>query len=104
MPVSIHCCRNFGTVSVVGVYGGFVDKIPFGSAMNRGLTCRMGQTPVQAYLPKLLQRIVDGDIDPSVIITHHGSLEDGPALYKKFRDKQDGCIKVVLKPGMQSAA
>jgi threonine dehydrogenase-like Zn-dependent dehydrogenase len=95
---AIHCCRNFGTVSIVGVYGGFVDKIPMGSAINRGLTFRMAQTPVQRYLPNLLARIEKGEIDPSFVITHRGRLEDGPDLYKTFRDKQDGCIKVVLKP------
>jgi threonine dehydrogenase-like Zn-dependent dehydrogenase len=95
---AIHCCRNFGTVSVVGVYGGFLDKIPFGSAINRGLTFRMAQTPVQRYLPELMRRIAEGEIDPSFVITHRGSLEDGPELYKTFRDKKDGCIKVVLKP------
>src|SRR6201991_994097 len=95
---AIHCCRNFGTVSIVGVYGGFVDKIPMGSAINRGLTFRMAQTPVQHYLPMLLERIEKGDIDPSFVITHRASLEQGPELYKTFRDKKDGCIKVVLKP------
>jgi threonine dehydrogenase-like Zn-dependent dehydrogenase len=95
---AIHCTRNFGTVSIVGVYGGFVDKIPMGSAINRGLTFRMAQTPVQHYLPILLERIQNGEIDPSFVITHRGSLEDGPDLYKTFRDKKDGCIKVVLKP------
>ena len=95
---AIHCCRNFGTVSIVGVYGGFLDKIPMGSAINRGLTFRMAQTPVQRYLPMLMERIQNGDIDPSFVITHRGSLEEGPDLYKTFRDKQDGCIKVVLKP------
>jgi threonine dehydrogenase-like Zn-dependent dehydrogenase len=95
---AIHCCRNFGTVSIVGVYGGFLDKIPMGSAINRGLTFRMAQTPVQFYLPKLLERVENGEIDPSFVITHHASLEDGPDMYKTFRDKQDGCVKVVLKP------
>jgi threonine dehydrogenase-like Zn-dependent dehydrogenase len=95
---AIHCTRNFGTVSIVGVYGGFVDKIPMGSAINRGLTFRMAQTPVQHYLPILMERIQKGEIDPSFVITHRGSLEDGPDLYKTFRDKKDGCIKVVLKP------
>jgi threonine dehydrogenase-like Zn-dependent dehydrogenase len=85
-------------VSIIGVYGGFVDKIPMGSAINRGLTFRMAQTPVQHYLPKLLTLIEDGKIDPSVVITHRASLEDGPQLYKTFRDRKDGCIKVVLKP------
>ncbi len=95
---AIHCCRNFGTVSIVGVYGGFLDKVPMGSAINRGLTFRMAQTPVQKYLPTLLQRIEKGEIDPSFVITHTATLEEGPELYKKFRDKEDGCIKVVMKP------
>ena len=95
---AIHCCRNFGTVSIVGVYGGLLDKIPMGSAINRGLTFRMAQTPVQHYLPKLLERIEKGEIDPSFVITHRATLEEGPELYKTFRAKQDGCIKVVMKP------
>ncbi|KPG01831.1 alcohol dehydrogenase [Rhodopseudomonas sp. AAP120] len=95
---AIHCCRNFGIVSVVGVYGGLLDKIPMGSAVNRGLTFRMAQTPVQRYLPQLLGRIEKGEIDPTFVITHRATLEEGPELYKTFRDKQDGCIKVVMKP------
>ncbi|MDR6955809.1 threonine dehydrogenase-like Zn-dependent dehydrogenase [Ancylobacter sp. 3268] len=95
---AIHCCRNFGTVSIVGVYGGFLDKVPMGSAINRGLKFRMAQTPVQHYLPLLLERIEKGEIDPSFVITHRASLDEGPELYKTFRDKQDGCIKVVLNP------
>jgi threonine dehydrogenase-like Zn-dependent dehydrogenase len=95
---AIHCCRNFGTVSIVGVYGGFLDKIPMGSAINRGLTFKMAQTPVQHYLPALLERIEKGEIDPSFVITHRAPLHEGPELYKTFRDKKDGCIKVVLKP------
>jgi threonine dehydrogenase-like Zn-dependent dehydrogenase len=95
---AIHCCRNFGTVSIVGVYGGLLDKIPMGSAINRGLTFRMAQTPVQHYLPQLLERIQKGEIDPSFVITHRVSLQDGPEMYKTFRDKQDGCIKVVMTP------
>ncbi len=95
---AIHCCRNFGTVSIVGVYGGLLDKVPMGSAINRGLTFRMAQTPVQHYLPLLLERIQKGEIDPSFVITHRVSLEEGPEMYKTFRDKKDGCIKVVLKP------
>ena len=97
---AIHCTRNFGVVSIIGVYGGFLDKIPMGSAINRGLTFRMAQTPVQHYLPKLLQLIEDRKIDPSFVITHVAPLEKGADLYKTFRDKEDGCIKVVLKPGM----
>lgn len=97
---AIHCCRNFGTVSIVGVYGGYLDKIPMGSAINRGLKLRMAQTPVQHYLPKLLGLIEEGKIDPTFVITHVAPLEQGADLYKTFRDKEDGCIKVVLKPGM----
>jgi len=95
---AITCCRNFGTVPIVGVYGAAVDNIPMGSAINRGLTFRMAQTPVQHYLPALMQRIQKGEIDPSFVITHRATLEEGPELYKKFRDKKDGCIKVVMKP------
>ncbi len=95
---AINNTRNFGIVSIIGVYGGFVDKIPMGSAINRGLTFKMAQTPVQRYLPMLMERIEKGEIDPSFVITHKGTLADGPDLYKTFRDKQDGCIKVVLKP------
>ena len=69
-----------------------------GSAINRGLTFRMAQTPVQHYLPKLLDRIAQGEIDPSFVVTHRATLVEGPDLYKKFRNKKDGCIKVVMKP------
>ncbi|MBV8895171.1 MAG: glutathione-dependent formaldehyde dehydrogenase [Acidobacteriaceae bacterium] len=95
-------CRKGGTVSVPGVYVGMLDKVPFGAAMNKGLTIKSGQTHVQRYLKPLLEKIVDGQIDPSQVITHEVSLEDAPPMYKTFRDKEDGCIKVVLKPGMAS--
>ena len=95
---AINNTRNFGIVSIIGVYGGFVDKVPMGSAINRGLTFKMAQTPVQHYLPKLMERIEKGEIDPSFVITHKVKLEDGPDMYRVFRDKQDGCIKVVLQP------
>ncbi len=95
---AITNCRNFGIVSIIGVYGGLLDKVPMGSAINRGLTFRMAQTPVQKYLGPLLERIQKGEIDPSFVISHVGSLEDGPDLYRVFRDKQDQCTKVVLKP------
>jgi threonine dehydrogenase-like Zn-dependent dehydrogenase len=95
---AIMCCRKGGTVSVPGVYFGFPDKIPFGAAMNKGLTFRMGQTHMQRYMSPLLSRIEAGEIDPSYVITHRVKLEDAPKMYKTFRDKQDGCIKVVLKP------
>ena len=85
-------------MSIVGVYGGLLDKIPMGSAINRGLTFRMAQTPVPHYLPQLLERIEKDEIDPSFVITHRASLEEGPELYKTFRAKKDGCIKVVMKP------
>ena len=90
--------RNGGIVSIIGVYGGLLDKVPMGSAINRALTFRMGQTPVQRYLAPLMERIQKGEIDPSFVITHTGTLEDGPDLYRVFREKQDQCIKVILKP------
>jgi threonine dehydrogenase-like Zn-dependent dehydrogenase len=95
---AIMCCRKGGTVSIPGVYVGFLDKVPMGSAMNKGLTFKMGQTHVKRYLPELLGKIESGDIDPSFVITHKRPLEEGPELYRTFRDKEDGCIKVVLKP------
>jgi threonine dehydrogenase-like Zn-dependent dehydrogenase len=82
------------------VYVGMLDKVPFGAAMNKGLTFKSGQTHVQRYLKPLLDKVIEGQIDPSRVITHEVSLEDAPAMYKTFRDKQDGCIKVVLKPGL----
>jgi threonine dehydrogenase-like Zn-dependent dehydrogenase len=83
---------------VPGVYVGLPDKIPFGALMNKGLTVRSGQTHVQRYLRPLLDKIETGEIDPSFVITHRLPLADAPAAYRTFRDKKDGCIKVVLKP------
>ncbi|CEG54207.1 MULTISPECIES: zinc-dependent alcohol dehydrogenase [Stutzerimonas] len=94
----IYVCRPAGIISIPGVYGGLIDKIPFGAAMNKGLTFRMGQTHVNRWTDDLLRRIQEGEIDPSFVITHSVSLEQGPEMYKTFRDKHDGCIKVVLKP------
>lgn len=94
----IYVCRPAGILSIPGVYGGLIDKIPFGAAMNKGLTFRMGQTHVNRWTDDLLQRIVEGQIDPSFVITHNVPLEKGPDMYKVFRDKEDSCIKVVLKP------
>src|SRR5688500_3176476 len=95
---AINCCRKGGIVSIPGVYGGFIDKVPMGAAFNKGLTLKMGQTHVHRYLPRLLQHIEDGDIDPSFVITHTVPIDDAPEMYKTFRDKKDGCVKVVLKP------
>ena len=95
---AIHCCRKGGTVSIPGVYGGFIDKVPMGSAFSKGLTLKMGQTHVHKYLPRLLQHIENGDIDPSFVVTHTEPIDRAPEMYKTFRDKKDGCIKVVLKP------
>jgi len=94
----IYVCQPAGVLSVPGVYGGFLDKIPFGALMNKGLTLRTGQTHVNRWSDDLLRRIEEGQIDPSFVITHTVDLAEGPAMYKTFRDKQDGCIKVVLKP------
>jgi threonine dehydrogenase-like Zn-dependent dehydrogenase len=98
LRTAIMACRPGGVVSVPGVYGGLLDKIPCGAAMNKGLTIRTGQTHVNRYIDDLLRRIEEGQIDPTFVITHRGKLEDGPELYKTFRDKQDGCIKVVMTP------
>jgi threonine dehydrogenase-like Zn-dependent dehydrogenase len=95
---AILCCRKGGTISVPGVYVGFPDKIPFGALMNKGLTVKSGQTHVAKYHKQLLARIEAGEIDPSFVITHRVKLDDAPKMYKTFRDKEDGCIKVVLKP------
>jgi threonine dehydrogenase-like Zn-dependent dehydrogenase len=95
---AIQACRKGGTVSVPGVYAGFLDKIPFGAAMNKGLTFRMGQTHMMRYMQPLLERVERKEIDPSFVITHRLRLEDAPAGYKTFNDKEDHCIKVVLDP------
>ncbi|HEX2056572.1 MAG TPA: zinc-dependent alcohol dehydrogenase [Nitrospiraceae bacterium] len=95
---AIHACRKGGTVSIPGVYGGFLDKVPFGAAFNKGLTLKMGQTHMQKYMKPLLDRIQRHEIDPSFIVTHRLRLEDAPLGYEMFKHKYDGCIKVVLKP------
>ncbi|MFL7905353.1 zinc-dependent alcohol dehydrogenase [Azospirillum argentinense] len=94
----IYVCRPAGVISIPGVYGGLVDKIPMGQLMNKGLTIRTGQTHVNRWTDDLLRRIEEGQIDPSFVITHTVSLDEGPEMYKVFRDKQDSCVKVVLKP------
>jgi threonine dehydrogenase-like Zn-dependent dehydrogenase len=95
---AIQACRKGGTVSVIGVYGGLIDKIPFSAAFNKGLTFRMGQVHVRKYLRVLLELIERKTIDPSFVITHCLRLEDAPHGYDIFKKKQDECIKVVLKP------
>lgn len=95
---ALYCCRKGGTVSVPGVYVGLLDNIPFGAVMNKGLTIRSGQTHTHRYMKPLLAKIMDGVIDPSFVITHRVGLDQGPGMYATFRDKEDGCIKVVMKP------
>ena len=95
---AILSCRKGGVVSVAGVFGGFVDKLPMGAAFNKGLSFKMGQTHVHRYLEPLLGTIEAGQIDPSFVITHKLSLDDAPEGYRRFRDKEDGCIKVMLRP------
>ncbi len=99
MRQAIMACRKGGYVSIPGVYGGLLDKIPMGASFNKGLTLKMGQTHVQRYLKPLLGKIKGGEIDPSFIITHRMALEDAPQGYESFKHKQDNCIKIVLKPG-----
>ena len=96
---ALMACRNGGVVSVPGVYGGFSDKIPFGSIMNRSLTIKTGQTHVQRYMQPLLERIQRGELDPGAIISHHLHLDEAPHGYDIFQKKQEQCIKVVLHPG-----
>src|SRR5690606_31372764 len=95
---AIQACRKGGTVSIPGVYAGFIDHMNFGAAFGKGLQLRMGQTHVHAYMPLLLERIQRGEIDPRFIITHHMPLDDAPLGYEIFRNNRDECVKVVLKP------
>ncbi len=95
---AIRACRNGGTVSIPGAYGGYDDKIPMGSLMNRSLTIKTGQAHVQHYMRPLLERVEKGEIDPSFVVTHRMRLEDAPKGYDMFLNKEDECIKVVLKP------
>jgi len=95
---AIMACRKGGTVSVPGVYGGFIDKFPIGAAFAKGLTLRMGQTHVHKYMRPLLEKIRRGDIDPSFVVSHRFSLDEAPQAYRMFRDKEDQCTKVVMRP------
>ena len=94
---AVRACRNGGVVSVVGVYGGLIDKFPMGAILNRGLTLKAGQCHVQRYMKGLLSRIEKGEIDPSFVITHRMSLDEAPQAYEMFREKRDNCEKVILK-------
>ncbi|MBC7808785.1 MAG: glutathione-dependent formaldehyde dehydrogenase [Akkermansiaceae bacterium] len=95
---AIIACRKGGTVSLPGVYGGLVDKVPMGAAHAKGLTFKMGQTHTHRYIPKLMEHVQKGEIDPTFLITHRLPLEQAPEAYKIFKEKSDGCVKVVLKP------
>jgi threonine dehydrogenase-like Zn-dependent dehydrogenase len=95
---AIQACGKGGTVSIPGVYGGLVDKFNLGAAFGKGLTLRMGQTHVHKYLPRLFAHIRNGDVDPTFLVTHRLTLDEAPAAYRVFRNKEDGCVKVVLKP------
>jgi threonine dehydrogenase-like Zn-dependent dehydrogenase len=95
---AIQACRKGGIVSIPGVYAGFINKLNFGAAFGKGLTLKMGQTNMHKYMKPLLQKIVDGAIDPSEVISHRVPLRDAPRMYKVFRDKQEHCTKVVLDP------
>jgi threonine dehydrogenase-like Zn-dependent dehydrogenase len=95
---AILACRSGGTISVAGVYGGFIDKFPMGAIVNRSLTIKSGQTHVHRYMRPLLERIRNGDVDPSFVITHRMSLDEAADGYSTFNDKEDDCLKVVLKP------
>jgi threonine dehydrogenase-like Zn-dependent dehydrogenase len=95
---AIQACRKGGTISVPGVYGGLIDKFPIGAAFAKGLTIKMGQTHVHRYLKPLLEKIRRGEIDPSFVVSHTFPLDEAPLAYRMFRDKEDECMKVVMKP------
>ena len=95
---AIASCRNGGTVSIMGVFGGMIDKFPIGSVMNRSLTIKTGQCHVQRYMRPLLERIQGGELDPSFVITHRMPLTEAARGYDLFKNKQDQCMKVVLSP------
>jgi len=96
----LQACRKGGTVSIPGVYGGVLDKVNLGAAFNKGLTLKLGQTHVHRYMEPLLRRIEAGEIDPSAIISDRIELDEAPDAYRRFRDKEPGCIKVVMRPGV----
>ncbi len=100
---AIMACKKGGTVSVPGVYAGFIDKVPMGAFMNKGLTMKTGQTHMMRYMQPLLEKIQQGEIDPSFIVSHQLPIDEAPKAYRMFRDKQDHCTKVVLKPWADGA-
>ena len=95
---AIQACKKGGVVSVMGVYGGFLDKLPFGAAMNKGLTFRMGQMHAQRYMRRLLDYVERGEVDPSFVVTHRMTLDDAPQAFRMFKEKLDGCVRVVMRP------
>jgi threonine dehydrogenase-like Zn-dependent dehydrogenase len=101
---AIRACRKGGTLSVAGVFGGVVDKFPMGAVMNKGLTIRSGQQHGQRYIPMLLDRIAKGDLDPSYLVTHPMTLDEGPEGYQMFKQKSDGCLRAVFYPNGLSAS
>jgi threonine dehydrogenase-like Zn-dependent dehydrogenase len=92
-------CRKGGVLSVAGVYSGFIDKVPFGAVMNKGMTIKTGQTHVQKYMRPLLERVKKGEIDPSFVVTHTLMLNEAPKGFQLFNEKDDHCVKIVLKTG-----
>jgi threonine dehydrogenase-like Zn-dependent dehydrogenase len=102
MREAIMACRKGGTISMAGVYGAFVDKFPLGALMNKGLQLRTGQVHAQRYIPRLLEHVERGDIDPSFVATHEMGLAQAQEAYQAFKKKRDGCVRVVFRPGMAS--
>jgi len=94
---AIQLCRKGGTVSIPGVYAGFIDKYPMGAFFSKGLTMRAGQTHVHKYMPRLLQMILDGKIKPAEVVSHHIRLDEAPEYYRLFRDKQNECLKAIIR-------
>jgi threonine dehydrogenase-like Zn-dependent dehydrogenase len=99
MREAIMACRKGGTISMAGVYGAFVDKFPLGALMNKGLQLRTGQVHAQHYIPRLLEHVERGDVDPSFVATHEMSLDQAQAAYQTFKQKNDECVRVVFRPG-----
>ena len=101
---AIQAVRKGGTLSIPGVYGGLLDKVPFGAAFGKGITMKMGQTNMHNYMRPLLERIEKGQIDPSYIISHRITLDEAPRMYEVWRDKKDHVTKIVIDPWQETAA